>query len=173
MFPCGQRLVDRSVKCNEVAATVDDNVPNLYRMLARSQVAFSAFIRLEDILERHGRLSRDQHAVVALEVAMSYKCNHCRGVMSREAREAGVSDDCIQAVLHGFEPAHPRYRLLVDATRRLMSESGSIGQAEVALLEERGVPFEELLEIIAIIAAFTLATYANNLARTRIDPEDR
>ncbi|MCA1791270.1 MAG: alkylhydroperoxidase, partial [Thioalkalivibrio sp.] len=111
--------------------------------------------------------------VVALEVAMSHKCNYCRGVMAGEARESGVSDDCIQAVLHGFEPAHPRYRLLVDATRRLMSESGGIGRAEVVVLKERGVPFEELLEIIAIIAAFTLATYANNLARTRIDSESQ
>lgn len=167
---------DESGACGllkEVAATFDDNVPNLYRMLARSQVALSAFVRLEDILERHGSLSRDQHAVVALEVAMSHKCNYCRGVMSREARESGVDDDCIEAVVHGFEPADPRYRLLVDATRRLMSEAGSISRAEVALLEERGMPFEELLEIIAIISAFTLATYANNLARTRIDPEYR
>ncbi len=149
-----------------VAAAFDDNVPNLYLMLARSQVALAAFVRFEDILARHGRLPRDEQAVVALEVAMSHRCNYCRGVMSREARECGVSDDCVEAILHGFEPAHSRYRLLVDATRRLMTESGSVGRAAVALLEERGVPFEELLEIIAIIAAFTLANYANNLART-------
>lgn len=156
-----------------VSATFDDNVPNLYRMLARSPVALSAFVHLEHILERHGQLSRAEQAVVALEVALGHKCNYCRGVMSREAREAGVADDSIQAILHGFEPAQPRHRLLVGATRRLMAASGGIGLAEVTLLEERGVCFEELLEIIAIIGAFTLATYANNLARTRIDPEYR
>ncbi len=156
-----------------VAATFDDNVPNLYRMLARSPVALSAFVRLEDILEHHGQLPRAEQAVVALEVALVHKCNYCRGVMSREAREAGVSDDSIQAILHGSEPTEPRHRLLVTTTRRLMTVSGYLGQAEVALLDERGVPFEELLEIIAIIAAFTLATYANNLAGTRIDPDYR
>ncbi|TVP88015.1 MAG: alkylhydroperoxidase [Thioalkalivibrio sp.] len=157
----------------EVAANCDDNVPNLYRMLARSQVALTAFVRFEDILERHGRLSRDEQAVVALEVAMSNRCNYCRGVMSREARDAGVADDTVTAVLHGFEPMESRYRYLVDATRRLMSDSGYLGQAEIALFEERGIPFDELLEIISIIAAFTLATYANNLSRTRLDPEYR
>jgi AhpD family alkylhydroperoxidase len=157
----------------KVRHTFDGRVPNLYRMLARSQVALAAFVHFERILERHGQLSRDEQAVVALEVAMCHRCNYCRGVMAREARAAGVSDDSIQAVLHGFKPQHLRHRYLVDATRRLMSESGGIGQADVVLFEELGVPFDELLEIIAIIAAFTLATYANNLARTRIDPEHR
>ncbi|MFO8152604.1 carboxymuconolactone decarboxylase family protein [Thioalkalivibrio sp.] len=157
----------------EVAATFDDHVPNLYRMLARSQVALTAFVRFEDILERHGRLSRDEQAIVALEVAMSNRCNYCRGVMSREAREAGVTGDTVTAVLHGLEPMEPRYRFLVDATRRLIADSGNLGQAEVVLFEERGIPFDELLEIVSIIAAFTLATYANNLSRTRVDPEYR
>lgn len=157
----------------EAAVDCDHDVPNLYRMLARSEVALTAFVRLEDILERHGLLSRDEQAVVALEVAMSHRCNYCRGVMSREAREAGVSDETVDAILQGFDLRDLRYRHLVDVTRRLMAESGCLGQAEVTLFEERGVPFDELLEIIAIIAAFTLATYANNLARTRIDPEYR
>ena len=158
---------------HEVAATFEDNVPNLYRMLARSQVALTAFVRLEDILERHGRLSRDEQAIVALEVAMSNRCNYCRGVMSREAREAGVADDTVTAVLHGFEPMESRYRYLVDATRRLMADSGDLGQAEVAMFEEKGITFDELLEVVSIIATFTLATYANNLSRTRLDPEYR
>jgi AhpD family alkylhydroperoxidase len=162
---CGSRA--------EAAGGFDHDVPNLYRMLARSEVALTAFVRLEDILERHGLLSRDERAVVALEVAMSHRCNYCRGVMSHEAREAGVSHATVDAILHGFELRDLRHRHLVDVTRRLMTESGCLGQAEVTLFEEKGVPFDELLEIIAIIAAFTLATYANNLARTRIDPEYR
>ncbi|AHF00179.1 carboxymuconolactone decarboxylase family protein [Thioalkalivibrio paradoxus] len=157
----------------EVADVFDDTVPNLYRMLARSTVALDAFVYFEQTLERHGCLARDEQAVVALEVAMHNKCNYCRGVMTKEARACGVDDSSIEAVLHGFEPDHPRHRLLVAATRRLVAESGCLGQAEVALLEERGLAFEELLEIIAVVAAFTLATYANNLARTRIDPEYR
>lgn len=34
------------------------------------------------------RLRRDEHAVAALEVAMDRRGNHCRGVMSSEARVA-------------------------------------------------------------------------------------
>ena len=43
-------------------------------------------------------------------------CNDCRGVMSREARDSGVS---VRAFLHRFELGDPRYRLLLNATRRL------------------------------------------------------
>ncbi len=157
----------------EVARIFDNTVPNLYRMLARSPVALEAFVRFESILDRHGCLARDEQAVVALEVAMRNRCDYCRGVMSREARESGVTEDSIEAIIQGFEPANARHRLLVETTRRIMNESGCLGSAEVAVLQERGVGLEELLEIVAIIAAFTLATYANNLANTRIDPEYR
>lgn len=155
------------------AATSDDKAQGFHSMLARSQVALSAFARFEEILKRNGRLLRDEQAIVALEVAMSCGCNYCRGVVSREARDCGVSDDSVRAILHGFEPSDPRYRLLLNATRRLMSETGNIGRAEVSLFEERGVSFEELLEIIAIIAAFKLVSYANNLAQNQIDRHGR
>lgn len=162
---------DSGVGCDigpNVTATLDAQAPRFHWILARSQVALAAFARFEEILKRNGRLLRDEQAIVALEVAMTCKCNYCRGVMSREARDCGVSDDCVRAILHGFEPARPRYRYLLHATRRLISEAGGIGRAEVSLLEERGVSFEELLEIIAIIAAFKLASYANNLAQNQI-----
>ena len=51
-----------------------------------------------------------------------------------------------------------------------MTETGNIGRAEVSLFEERGVSFEELLEIIAIISALKLVSYANNLAQNNICP---
>ncbi len=157
----------------EVAKTFDNIVPNLYRTLAHSPVALETFVRFEEILERRGSLSRDEHAIVALEVALRNDCDYCRGVFSREAREAGVGQDTLEAIMDGLDPVCVRYRVLLSATRRLMSEKGRLGRAEVILLEERGLVFEELLEIIAIIGAFTVATYANNLAQTRIDPEYR
>ncbi|MCA1789095.1 MAG: carboxymuconolactone decarboxylase family protein, partial [Thioalkalivibrio sp.] len=157
----------------KVAETFDDTVPNLYRMLAHSPVALETFVRFEDILERRGRLSRDEHAVVALEVALRNHCDYCRGVFSVEAIDAGVGQDSLEAILHGLDPVRMRYRVLLSATRRIMSQKGQLGRAELGLLEDRGLAFEELLEIIAIIGAFTVATYANNLAHTRIDPEYR
>ncbi len=157
----------------EVARVFDNTVPNLYRMLARSPVALEAFVRFENILERHGCLSRDEQAIVALEVAMRNRCDYCRGVMSREARESGVTEESIEAIIQGRKPENAHHRLLVETTRRIMSESGCLGNAEVMVLEERGIDLERLLEIVAIIAAFTLATFANNLSNTRIDPEYR
>lgn len=125
---------------------------------------------MSDRLRRHeDPLVRQSAELIARSVDRAVRmCQQTLEVGS--AREAGVSDETVDAILHGFELRDPRYRHLVEVTRRLMSESGCLGQAEVTLFEEKGVPFDELLEIIA---AFTLATYANNLARTRIDPEYR
>jgi alkylhydroperoxidase family enzyme len=54
-----------------------------------------------------------------------------------------------------------------------MEARGHLGGAEQELLAEAGVDQRDLLEIVTIIATYTLATYVNNLAGTRIDPEFR
>jgi len=70
-------------------------------------------------------------------------------------------------------PEARRERLLVRGTRRIMQTHGRLGRDEIADFEEQGLPQAKLLEIITIISGYTLATYTNNLMRTRIDPEYR
>jgi alkylhydroperoxidase family enzyme len=146
---------------------------NVYRTLARHPLAFEALSQLEAATESLGRFPPDEHAVVALEVARACDCDYCQAVFVGEAREHAVNDECIDAILGGRLPAHGRLRRLVQATRRIMEARGHLGGAEQELLAEAGVDQRDLLEIVTIIATYTLATYVNNLAGTRIDPEFR
>ncbi|MCG5495493.1 MULTISPECIES: carboxymuconolactone decarboxylase family protein [Ectothiorhodospira] len=157
----------------QVAADFAGTVPNLYRTLDRHPLSLEAFVQLEHLLERHGRLPPDEQALVVLEVAVYNACIYCQGVFSKEAARAGVDNQTIAEVVAGRLPGQLRYRYLLEATRRIMELRGCLGRAEVGLFEERGVSHEDLLEIITIISTFTLATYANNLLHTRVDPEYR
>jgi len=157
----------------QVAEHFGDVVPNLYRTLANNPAALDGFVQLEGILEHSGCLPRDEQAIVALVVAAHTDCLYCQRVLSLEADEAGVTDHDVQTIVNKQTVRHPRYAVLVDATLRIMQKHGRLGHAERALLEERGVAFEQMLEIITIISTYSLATYANNLAQTRIDPEYR
>jgi alkylhydroperoxidase family enzyme len=157
----------------KVADAFGGRVPNLYRMLARNPAILQAFVQLEHALDHAGLLARGEKAVVALEVAAHADCAYCAAVLSKEAEAAQVVPEAVQAVLARTLPQDPRYAVLVDATRRTMAAQGRLGRAEIAAFERRGIGFPELLEIIGLIATFTLATLANNLGRTRIDPEFR
>ncbi|ANB01783.1 carboxymuconolactone decarboxylase family protein [Ectothiorhodospira sp. BSL-9] len=157
----------------QVAADFAGTVPNLYRTLDRHSLSLEAFVQLEHLLERHGRLPPDEQALVVLEVAVHNECTYCQGVFSREAARAGVDTRTIAEVVARRPLGQHRYRYLLEATRQIMERRGCLGRAQVGLFEERGVSHEDLLEIITIISTFTLATYANNLLHTRIDPEYR
>lgn len=128
---------------------------------------------MEEALGDHGHLSRAEQALVALQVALETGCEYCQHVFRREARDSGVDTNSVNRILTGRTPAEPRHAALLDATRRVMQHHGALGRAELSVLEERGVALGELLEITTIISAYTLASYANNLAATRIDPEFR
>ncbi len=158
---------------SKVAEQFDGAVPNVYRTLARHPAALDAFVQVENILEHRGNLSPAEQALVALEVAVTNGCQYCQGVFAHEARNSSVAPHCVERMLKGALPLDARFRVLVEATRRVLETRGHLGRAEMLLFRDRGVSLEDLLEITTIISAYTLATYANNLANTRVDPEFR
>lgn len=163
----------REAILHRIAKEFDNRVPNVYGTLARHTAALQAFVQMEKALEDHGHLSRAEQALIALQVALETGCEYCQHVFRLEARDSGVDTDSVDRILAGQAPTDPRHAVLLDATRRVMQCHGALGQAELSILEERGVALGELLEITTIISAYTLASYANNLAATRIDPEFR
>ena len=154
-----------------VAATFAGNVPNIYRMLADNPAVLESFVTQEQLLEARGVLSHAEHAVVALIVASHAGCRYCEAVFAKELESAGISPAIRRTIQKGKLPRDRRLAALAHATRRTLASHGRLGRAEIGALERRGLAWPELLEITSIIAAYTLATYANNLARTRIDPE--
>ena len=148
-------------------------VPNLYRVLARQPAALQAFVAMEEALATVERPTEAGRALVALEVAIDADCRYCQSVFVKEARALGVAEGSIEAVLTGTSPADRDDEVVVTATRRLLASRGRLRRFEIADLARRGLGERELLAILTVVAAYTLATHANNLARTRIDPEFR
>lgn len=175
--PTGNQPLDAPAtgRADRLLAMVADNfagsVPNIYRMLADNPAVLESFMRQEQLLEEGGVLSRAEHAVVALIVAGHADCRYCQAVFAQEVEAAGISAHVRRTIQHGKLPRDRRLAVLAHATRRTLVSHGRLGRAEIGALERRGLRWPELLEITGIIAAYTLATYANNLARTRVDPE--
>ncbi len=94
-------------------------------------------------------------------------------VLRRSCASFRVESHSVDRMMAGDLPLEPRLRVIVEVTRRILEVRGHLGRAEMLIFEDRGVTFEDCLEITTIIAAYTLATYANNLGHTRVDPEYR
>ena len=169
-----QDMQDASVRLLEkVAGLFGGTAPNVYRMLAKNPAALKSFVEMEHALETEGQLSAGEQAVVALEVSVQAECKYCEAVFVGEARRHGIADPTIRAICRGEMPPDERDRRLVHATRRIAQTRGQLGRHEIAEFEEGGLNSAQLLEIITILSAYTLATFTNNMLHTRIDPEFR
>jgi alkylhydroperoxidase family enzyme len=171
--PATESVDDTDLRLARVARLFDGVVPHLHRVLARSPVALRAFVDLEAALDGAPTLGRGAHALIALEVALAAGCRYCEGVFVKEAAAAGVAPASVDAVRRGGVPTAADDARVVRAARRLIESDGRLGRFEMAEFARRGLGERELLEISTVIATYALATRANNLARTRIDPEYR
>jgi alkylhydroperoxidase family enzyme len=163
---------DSAAACNarsaallaEVAATFAGTAPNIYRMLAANPAVLECLVRLEHLFERDGMLSTGEQAIVALIVADHADCQYCRAVFAKEVEAAGISLHVRRGIQQGKLPRGRRLAAITHATRRILASHGRLGRAELGALERRGITYAELLELVAIIATYKLATYANNLS---------
>lgn len=157
----------------QVRSAYPDGVPNLFRTLTGNRAVLAGFMALDERLEAEGVLDPAERLMVGLITAQHVECPYCQAALSREAREAGADADIVTAILNNALPGHLRARALVQATQRLLETHGRLPRAEIAYFSRFGLDEEALLEVIAVIGEFTIATHANNLVRTRIDPEYR
>lgn len=158
---------------DEVRAAYPNGVPNLYRTLLGNPAVLSGFVALDLKLEAHGRLTPAERLLVGLVTAREVDCAYCRAALSAEARAAGAAERIIEAILASDLPEDRRARALVEATTRILELHGRLPRAEIAHFSRHGLTEADLLEVISVVGLFTIATYANNLMRTRIDPEYR
>jgi alkylhydroperoxidase family enzyme len=150
----------------ELMRLFPEGVPNLYRTMLRNPTVIAALTAMKLRL-RDGTLTAEEHCLIALEVARDAECGYCEAALCHEAREVlGLEPEAA-------EPADPRQALVIEAARAVMAARGRLGRAELAAYERRGLDFEQMLEIVAVISEYTLATYAANMGRPRIDPDYR
>jgi len=150
-----------------------DGLPNIYRMILRNPRVMAALVAMKEHLAG-GDLVETERCLVALEVANHCACGYCIAALRHYGvRDLGVAQGTLDAAATGGMPGEARLDLVIGATRALLARRGKLGRAELARFEERGLTFAEILEIIGVIGEFTVATFAANLDRTRIDPHYR
>ena len=155
-----------------IRAYYPNGVPNLYRTLGVAPNVLAGFVRLDDKLMQ-GTLEEGERLIVGLLTALENGCDYCRAALSKEAVEAGAAREAVEAALTRARLDDERMDTLITATRRVLETRGRLPRAEIDWFSRRGFGHGTLVEIIGTVSEFTMATYANNLMRTRIDPEYR
>jgi AhpD family alkylhydroperoxidase len=144
-------------------------VPNQIKVLnEHSPAAARMYIATMDLVEQ-GELSDREREVVILAISRYNDCHYCTRTHAFLGREAGLSQETIEAVHRGGLPADVRLRALVQATRRLLDKRGWLDEEDLESLETEGIRRTELYEINTLIGLKIFSNYVNHIAQTEVD----
>lgn len=153
----------------DISKMFGGNIPNFHRVLANSPPVITAFEAMRRTLQRTA-LRPVEREIVALEVSRRSDCEYCLAAHTKFMRLMRVAEEDIDAVAAGRSMSNPRHALVQRAAIALYDTQGRLSDEALAEFHAAGLGNAELMEIIAVIGWYVLSTYANNLARTEIDP---
>ena len=145
-----------------------DGVWNVTKTLANAPAALEIFFAIHRAMPRSS-LSRKEREVIELSMAVINGCHYCVPAHIKGARDGGLNEADIKAIVEGQTVAQPRLRLIQELLHALIETKGRLTDEDFDDFQERGVTSQQMIDVIADIAHCTLTNYTNRLAGTEFD----
>jgi len=139
--------------------------PTMMAAFAQSPIAFNAWAALLGSLSK--ALDVKTRDSIGLAVSEVNGCNYCLGVHSFTAEHmARMSGDDIILARKGHAE-DPKRDAAVQFARKVIETRGQVGDADVRAVREAGYTEANVIEIVALVAMYSLTNFFNNV----FDPE--
>jgi uncharacterized peroxidase-related enzyme len=139
--------------------------PNMMATFATSPIAFNAWAALFSILSK--ALDVKTRDSIGLAVSEVNGCNYCLTVHSYTAKHmAKLEADEIILARKG-QASDPKRDAAVRFAQRVIETRGKVSDADLAAVRDTGYTDANILEIIGLVAMYSLTNFVNNVS----DPE--
>ena len=138
--------------------------PNMLATFALSPIAFNAWATLRGSLSK--ALDLKTRESISLAVSEVNGCNYCLAVHSFGAKHAKMSADDIILARKGHA-TDPKRDAAVQFARKVIETRGKVGDADLKAVRDAGYTDANIMEIIALVAVYSLTNFFNNV----FDPE--
>lgn len=145
-------------------------IPNLFAKLAEAPAALEAYLTLTRLLEKTSLAPTEQQTIL-LAVAVENRCEFCVAAHSGGAKQAGVSEDVIEALRNRRDVPDARLGALAKFAQTVVRERGWAGDRELERFLEAGFTQQNVYEVLLGVSLKTLSNYANHLAGTPLNQE--
>ena len=143
-------------------------LPNVAAVLANSpQLINSLACVFQQV--HSGSLTELEIQVVLLTDAVANACEYAVAFHTALAVQQGVSLDETNAIREGRAPSDQRFAALSTLAKTLIEKRGHLGDQEVAAFLDAGFSSEQILEVIAVVAASTITNYAGTIANPPLE----
>jgi AhpD family alkylhydroperoxidase len=143
-------------------------IPNIAGIMAGSPVLIEGFIRLFQRVHA-GTFTEAQIQTLLLTNAVTNACSWAVAFHTALALKEGLQPADVDAIRAGRAPEEPRHAALSTLTRTLIEQRGHVNDQDVARFVEAGFGRDQVLEVLAVLAASTITNYAGNIAKPPVE----
>ncbi|WP_373742205.1 carboxymuconolactone decarboxylase family protein [Neisseria sp.] len=155
----------------ETALKNNGFLPNLIGVLANSPAALAMY---QDVgaLNATTSLTAGEREVVQITAAVLNQCGFCKaGHTALSTKKNLLEPQAIEALRNTAALDDAKLNRLALFTQAVMANKGNVSDDELKAFFDAGYNEQQALEVVLGVALATLCNYANNLARSDINPE--
>ena len=149
-------------------------IPNVFLMLAYRPDEFRAFMAYHDaLMDKEGGLAKAEREMIVVATSAANQCQYCvvaHGAILRiRARNPLIADQV--AANYRKADITPRQRAMLDFAMKVAQQAEAVDEADSAALREHGFSDDDIWDIAAIAAFFSMSNRLANFASLRPNDE--
>ncbi|HEY6764284.1 MAG TPA: carboxymuconolactone decarboxylase family protein [Candidatus Sulfotelmatobacter sp.] len=143
-------------------------IPNLAAAIANSPKLINSLVGVFQQVHSSS-LTEQEIQIVLLTDAVTNSCTYAVAFHTTLALEAGVISEETDAIRERRAPRDKRFAALSTLAKTLIEKRGHLSEQELDRFLAAGFTKEQILEVIAIVAASTITNYFATIANPPLD----
>ncbi len=143
-------------------------VPNLAAAIANSPKLINSLVGLFQQVHSSS-LTEQEIQIVLLTDAVANSCTYAVAFHTALALQQGVSSEETGAIRERRVPTDKRFAALSTLAKTLIEKRGDVSDQELDSFIAAGFTKEQVLEVIAVVAASTITNYAGTIANPPLE----
>jgi len=143
-------------------------LPNLPAVIANSPKLINSLVGLFGQVHSPG-LSEAENQIILLTDAVTNSSTYAVAFHTALALQHGVSSEETTAIRDRRLPANKRFAALSKLAKTLIEKRGHLSEQELDSFIAAGFTKEQVLEVIAIVAASTITNYTGTIANPPVE----
>ena len=143
-------------------------LPNLPAAIANSPKLINSLVTVFQQVHSPG-LTEPENQIVLLTDAVTNSSKYAVAFHTALALQQGISSKETEAIREGRLPADKRFAALSTLAKTLIEKCGHLSEQELDSFIAAGFTKEQVLEVIAIVAASTITNYAGTITNPPLE----
>lgn len=147
-------------------------IPNIAGAIANSPKLINSLVGLFQQVHSPG-LSEAENQIVLLTDAVTNSCSYAVAFHTTLALQQGIGSEETTAIRERRLPAEKRLAALSGLAKALIEKRGHVSEQELDAFIAAGFTKEQLLDVIAIVAASAITNYVGTIANPSLEESFR